>query len=62
MWIERGAGVGVVKGDAADVVICGLKSLQIPPAGRYGVFFPNAILTRKKKKKKKKIQRVAFPE
>lgn len=29
---------GRVKGDAADVVICGLKSLKIPPAGRYGVF------------------------
>lgn len=29
---------GRVKGDATDVVICGHKSLQIPPAGNYSVF------------------------
>ena len=35
-----------VMGDAVDVVICGLKSHQIPPAGRYSSF-PNTILTYK---------------
>lgn len=37
--MERGGvyvGVGV-RGNAADVVICGLKSQQIPPAGRRSI-------------------------